>query len=301
MSLPPLRTLDRQATTLRIGAKLASTDATDAVSEARRVMGENPLAIFGWLLCDGIQPAYLLDSAQHRHIYGGLTVLFKQWTEVDFQPQSARERLAAQALTSQIDYLQTAFQRLATLDEQTRKAARAAHRAGSQAVLAREQGSRRQLLDLLEAAGHHWREAGEPALAAIAEADFAAQLEAVGEIIHAQDLMAGAVAIAEMTGDLERLGRRLLFRGKLQHRLGHALAAFDDYTRAGGVFQVTSEAEQLAIAMLAAGEVAAELGDSAQALPHLDAALVIARQIGDRELAEMVSSTLAGVTGNANR
>lgn len=290
MTLPPIAQLDRTATFNEVGRLIAEGQPQAAAS----LLGRNPMAVFGWLVTDGLLACSIQHDPQRQHAFGALAVLFRRWVD-SYQPGDERERAAAACFESQLGYLAAGFARLQALDDEGRARARTAHQLMTRAAINRDAGATAPALELFAEAEAAWLAVGEPALVGQVAADRAALLERDGELEEALERLQVAVAVAEQSGDLERLGRRLLHRGKLALQLGRVESALADYRRAQGVFRVTAEHGELATALLAEGEVLALQQDEG-AGAVLELARTTAAGLDDQELVHLIDGLLARLT-----
>jgi len=288
VTLPALHPLDREAVLTAINQALADGNDTAALS----VISTNPLAVFSWIMVEGVQHYYLESQDNLLHCYAAIAILYQRWVEEVFEPADQKERLAQACFVAQVAYLRHQFARLRQLPDSARQAARDGHRRMTSAGLARDQQRWRIAGDEFEAAFAAWREAEDPYFQSQVAADWAAVLEQEGEFEEAHEKLVFAVDVATEIGDLERLGRRRLHQGKLSLMLGNAEQALRDYREAGGVYRVTQEHKQFVVALVAEAEVLRLLGRTADASTSLDVARLTAQQLDDTELLAFVDSSV---------
>lgn len=289
--LHALTPLDRTGLLVELDRQVALGESERAIDR----LGANPLAVLSWVATDGVL-AGLLDGDERRgKAFAGIAVLFARWRRERFVPKGPREELARACFDLQLEFLAGAFARLRERDSARVAAARRAHRAMSRAAMLRDAGSLASASEAFAEATDAWREAQEPYFEAQVAADHAAVLEGLGELEDAASALDLAVRVAQETGDLERLGRRRLHRGKVFLQLERADLARADYREAQGVFHVTGEHAALALALLAEGEAALVAGDDAGALAPLEAARAAAGRLGDHDLGAQAERLLAAL------
>jgi tetratricopeptide (TPR) repeat protein len=278
--LPPLKPLDRPATLAAINQALADGDQASVLD----TMGANPLAIFSWIMVDGIQNYYLKAEQSLLNRYAAIAVLFRRWVEEVFSPENSAESLAHSCLLAQLAYLRHMFGRLQDRPAEGHEAARKAHRLMTQASLASQQQHWPAASEGFASAFDSWRTAEDPYFQSQVAADWAAVLEQEGEYESALDKLIHAVQVAVQLGDLERLGRRRLHKGKISLMLGLAEEAIVEYREAAGAFRVTQDMYQFVVALTAEGEVLKLMERHEEAQASVTTALLTAKQLDDPEL-----------------